>query len=143
MKAIDALKGFEDELVVAFGNHESCRRKPCEDLRSYLQTLRRENQPLRNCSSKLIDEFVECYLSARSDPLPVFGAEQYEHYMALMEQIKSTIIYRPPASTTTSRKNKNNVTFKSFIDLADRPSGLQSEIRHKPDGVNKENEALV
>lgn len=108
MKAIDALKTLEDDIVRAAGGDETLRRAPGADLRVYLLNLRKAGCPLQGVPSKLLNEFVEAYTNARSDPIPDFGAEELSRYQALMGRIQAAIIYtaKPggsPASNSETR----------------------------------------
>ena len=107
MKAIDALKTLEDDIVRACGGDESVRRPPGSDLRVYLLNLRKGGYcPLQGVESKLINEFVEAYSNARSDPIPDFGAEELERYLALLRRIQAAII--STASTTTAAQQSSS-----------------------------------
>lgn len=154
MKAIDSLKRLEDEIVRACGNDESVRRHPGTDLRVYLLNLRKENMPLAACESKLINEFVESYRNARSDPIPDFGAEELDTYMAFLDRIQSLIISRNvqskassplnPSKRKTSKRGSNNQTVTlTKVSPTKVPSAFQTQILQQDDSKGKENESCV
>lgn len=120
MKAVDSLKTLEDELVRAFGQDRTCRRLPGQDIRAYLQGLRKENHPLVNCSSDLIEQYAYVYSCARHDPEPDFGKEHYDYMISLQNRIISTLVYRtpkiPPSSLAHRKGKSQTVTFRSHID---------------------------
>ena len=121
MKAIDALMDLENELVKAYGD-ERIRRHPRSDLRIYLLNLRKEDLPLFGCESKLINEFVECYTNARSDPLPDFGHDEYQHYMILMNKIRSNIKFNSTISKNLNTSKRTKGTFKSYTSSPNKSS---------------------
>jgi len=155
MKAIDLLKDLEDELVRACGNDESMRRHPGQDLRIYLLDLRKEGMPLTMCESKLINEFVECYTNARSDPIPDFGSEEFSKYTALLNRIKTAIVPRSAQSKANSplnanKRNKINkagnssqtFTLKSLSSSPTKASSFQTQIV-QDDSIKKDSETCV
>ncbi|KAH9392643.1 hypothetical protein TYRP_005728 [Tyrophagus putrescentiae] len=108
MKAIDALKTLEDDIVRACGGDESVRRPPGADLRVYLLNLRKGGYcPLQGIESKLINEFVEAYSNARSDPIPDFGAEELERYLSLLRRIQAAIISTASTTTTAAQQSSS------------------------------------
>jgi len=154
MKAIDLLKSLEDDIVRACGNDETMRRHPCHDLRIYLLNLRKEDLPLAMCESKLINEFVEIYTNARSDPTPDFGPDEFEKYISLLNRIKANIIPRNTPAKTNSplnlgkRKNANKggmssqTALKSLSCSPTKVSSFQTQIV-QDDSKKKDNETCV
>lgn len=112
MKAIDALKTLEDDIVRASGGDETVRRAPGSDLRVYLLNLRKVGFPLQGVESKLVNEFVEAYTNARSDPIPDFGPEELNRYLALLGRIQAAIIKTSSSNNTklSGSPNANNET---------------------------------
>ena len=121
MKAIDALQDLENELVKAYGD-ERIRRHPRSDLRAYLINLRKEDLPLFGCDSKLIHEFVESYIHARSDPIPVFGRDEFQNYMILLNKIRSNIKYSSHISKSSNVSKRTKGTFKSYTSSPNKSS---------------------
>ena len=127
MKAIDALKTLEDDIVRACGGDESVRRAPGADLRVYLLNLRKGGYcPLQGVESKLINEFVEAYSNARSDPIPDFGAEELERYLGLLRRIQAAII--STASTTTTAAQQQSSRHPKETKVSPTKSTFQTYI---------------
>jgi hypothetical protein len=107
MKAIDSLSILEASIVDSCGDQKR-KRPPGQDLRYYLLKLVKEDGPLSNCDTKLINQFVDSYNSARHEPFPLFGLEEYNHFMTLLNTIRNGITNKnsPPnrkSSTVTNR----------------------------------------
>lgn len=90
MKAIDALALLEAAIVESSGN-PSLKRPPGQDLRYYLLRLVKDDGPLCACDTKVINEFVDCYNSARHEPFPYFGSENLNHFINLLNAIRNSI----------------------------------------------------
>ena len=87
---MDALADLEAAIVETSGDY-SLKRPPGQDLRYYLLRLVKDDGPLSDCDTKLINEFVDCYNSGRHEPFPHFGSEHFNHLMNLMNTIRSCI----------------------------------------------------
>lgn len=129
MKAIDALKTLEDDIVRACGGDESVRRPPGSDLRVYLLNLRKGGYcPLQGVESKLINEFVEAYSNARSDPIPDFGAEELERYLALLRRIQAAIISTASTTATTTAAQQSSSRHPKETKVSPTKSTFQTYI---------------
>ena len=101
MKTVDSL-GILEKAIEESNCDPMYKRPAGQDLRVYLLRLTKDNGPLAKCDTKLIDQFVDCYNIARHEPTPVFGKEDYENYLNLLNAIKSHLNIK---STSTNGKN--------------------------------------
>lgn len=100
MKAVDALSSLEKALIDAAGS-DIIKRPPGQDIRVYLLKLAKEG-PLQGCETKLIHQFVDLYKHARHEPTPVFGPEEYDQYMNLLNLVRNHINKKSPSRSCTS-----------------------------------------
>lgn len=130
MKAIDSLSTLESAIIETMGDH-NLKRPPGQDLRYYLLKLVRDDGPLSNCDTKLINQFVDSYNSARHEPYPNFGSENYNQFMTSLNTIRNCIITKscpnqkgwPKGKDTTAQMVFNGKTQVSLrpnkVDFVD------------------------
>ncbi|XP_054159490.1 protein C1orf43 homolog [Oppia nitens] len=100
MKAVDSLTLLEADIIELTGNY-NLKRPPGQDLRYYLLKLVRDDGPLANCDTKLINQFVDSYNGSRHEPYPVFNLDNYNQFMTLLNTIRNSI-----QNKTSNRKTK-------------------------------------
>ncbi|CAG2164268.1 unnamed protein product [Oppiella nova] len=113
MKAIDSLALLEAEMIEATGDY-SLKRPPGQDLRYYLLRLVKDDGPLINCDTKLINHFVDSYNSARHEPYPHFGLENYNQFMTLLNTIRNCITTKTSPNRKSVLKGKDTTAQMAF-----------------------------
>lgn len=113
MKAIDSLSALE-AAIVETTNCPDLKRPPGQDLRYYLLKLVKDDGPLSNCDPKLINEFVDCYNSARHEPFPHFGSQHYTQFMTLLNTIRNSIKTKSSPNRNPWPKRKDTTAQMAF-----------------------------
>ncbi|CAG2100464.1 unnamed protein product [Medioppia subpectinata] len=113
MKAIDSLATLEADIVEVTADC-SLKRPPGQDLRYYLLRLVKDDGPLNNCDTKLINQFVDSYNSARHEPYPHFGLDQYNQFMTLLNTIRNCITTKTSPNRKCVQKGKDTTAQMAF-----------------------------
>lgn len=106
MKAIDNFKKLE-QLIVNIGG-DDVKRKADHDLRDYLIGLTKNNQILSKCDLTILNQFVDLYIHARHEPIPVFGKKLFKEYMNLLEEIQKFITKKFSIQTNSQSHSQIN-----------------------------------
>lgn len=115
MKAVDTLKDIEEAIVTSTG--DTSKRKPFgQDVKFYLQSLIQPGDPLESVDPKTIDAFVESYIHAKHEPLPLFGVNEYNKHVELVNEIIASITKLESSSQSQLQKiiSKNPIIATSF-----------------------------
>lgn len=106
MRAIDELKLLEEQIVNTAGN--KFKREANYNLRDFLLNLTKPNNLLFDLNSEVLNKFIDLYKHARHEPNPVFGKEQLDNYLVIINEIKKLI--KKNSSIYCENKVKKNIS---------------------------------